>query len=160
MKKTSPSKIRKSPIGEPAEVVRKGKLAVSDEPKKSGTKTLQEFKQDEQEEAVPKDVHGVAGKRMRLATVEQEVVGSNFSRSDWYRPDWLLPETGQIMTVSLFFPSVNCAIDYPSSEEEGKLKAAAFKKLKIPYVAVLAGVPLNVDDARRMLLEQGARIAA
>lgn len=158
MKLKTKEKDRKAPAGQPAEKVQGPKAE-----KKGYTpaKTTQDWKDREAAEASPKDLSGLSnGKEMRLSTVEQEVAQSNFSKSNWSTPDWKVPGSSQLMYVSYFFPASKCIIDYPVSQEEADIKTDAFEKLKVPYVYVLAGHPLNVNKARQMLIDQGARIAA
>lgn len=147
---------RKSPAGQPAEFVRKAKIH-SEEPKKA-LKTLADFKADEEAEHSPKDLRGQAGSRMKLETVEQEVMGSNFSKSPWTSPAWVIPGGNVQMTVSYWFPSVGAIIDYPDTEAEATIKTKAFKTLKIPYISILPEEPLNIEEARAKLRAQGAKV--
>lgn len=145
---------RKSVPGLPAEKIVKAKAAKAEE-KKPAT-SVKDWKQEEENEGESKSVRGTVGGK--LLTIEQEVVGSNYSKSNWDDSAWLVPETGQRMTVSYYFPSAKAIIDYPRTHEEARIKTAAFKALKVPYIAVLEGEPLDINEARASLRAQGAEV--
>lgn len=118
-------------------------------------RTIKELEAGEANEGEAKSLRGAINGR--LTTVEQEVVGSNYSRGNFNEANWEDAQ-GFRLFVDFWFPTCKAAIDYPDSKEQYEFKVALFKKLKVPYVGVLPGEPLNVETARQQLKAQGATI--
>jgi len=122
---------------------------------KRPARSTKDWKDEEENEGASRSLRGPQGGHP--LSPEQIVVGDNYSIGNWGAPNWLDDE-GNRLTVAIWFPTQNAAIDYPEDEDELKVKRAVFKKLKVPYVGVLPGQPLQVEEARKQLRAQGARI--
>lgn len=122
---------------------------------KGPAKSAKDWKEEEENESTPVNLRGNAGGKPN--TIEQELVGSNYSIGNWGHPDWKDGENR--FSVTFWFPAVKAAVDYPDSEEEAEAKAAVLKKLKVPYLAILPGQPIQMEEGRRLLLAQGAKIS-
>lgn len=119
-------------------------------------RSTKDWKDEEANEGQAKSHRGPAGGP--VSTPEEAVAGDNYHIANWSDPAWI-DDAGERLTVSLWFPTQRVALDYPEDEAERNTKIAVFKKLKVPYVGVLPGQPLKVDEARKQLLAQGAKIA-
>jgi hypothetical protein len=124
--------------------------------KRAPARSTKDWKDEEANETDSKSYRGKAGGP--VTTPEEAVAGDNYHIANWSHPDWQDDEDNRL-TVSLWFPTQRVALDYPEDEAERDTKIAVFKKLKVPYVGVLPGQPLKVDEARKQLLAQGAKIA-
>jgi hypothetical protein len=118
-------------------------------------KTPADWKNEEANETESRSYRGAV--RAQPVTPEQCVVNDNYSIGNWSHPSWV-DEDENRLTVSLWFPTQKAAIDYPEDEAERNTKVEVFKKLKVAYVGVLPGEPLKVDEARKQLIAQGAKI--
>lgn len=150
------TKTRKTPAGQPAALT----IPAKDPAKAKATKqrparSTKDWKDEEANEQDGKSHRGYAG--ARLETVEQTVVGDNYSISNWGHPTWV-DDDGARLSVSFWYPTQKAAIDYPDTQDELDTKIKVFKKLKVAYIGVLPGEPLRVEDARESLKEQGADI--
>jgi hypothetical protein len=152
--KTAPKATRSREAGAPAHRTIKAKQPKSKAPQPPA-RTPKDWKDEERNEDEGRSVRGAQGGK--AVTPEQIVVGDNYSIGNWGLPTWQ-DDDGNRLIVSYWFPTQKVAIDYPYTKAELKTKEAVFKKLKVAYIGVLPGEPLEIDKAQAELRKQGAKI--